>query len=527
MDRLADDDRRTLLAAAVLGQQFEGILVDHVIGAEATASLARLVDAEFIQHLGGGEAAWSVFEFHHALVRQAAYGSLLKKERQSLHLRAAQALEESNVGRTNDISATIGRHHAEGGDAARAVPYLLQATRSAARTFSSDETVRLATEALQLLGETTDTTSEHRQQTIDLLRLAGTAQGQLARYDSAIATYRQLVSVLPDSEHLDRARTVAQIGKLLSLAHAYEDAFAELEVAESLCPAPPWDDDAVGVWLEIQLTRAEILYWLDDYERLKSELNRIEPVVKQRATSDLKLEFLGIVRQALWRRDRYIISDETLEIDREIFLAETNHEDEEIRAWASFYHGFTLMWHRDLDEADRLLDEGLAASARIGSTLLRARCLNYKMVVARFRGDPDAAWALLEPVRDSARDVGLLEYEAMAAATAAWIAYRSDDHDTVLSQGLSAMAIWSGLPSRYVFDWMCCLPLLAVAISRDDQMDAEQWTRTLLAPGQQPLPGPIAEELKAGLGALDDGAAPAAWMHLRAALAAARELSYL
>jgi hypothetical protein len=52
---------------------------------------------------------------------------------------------------------------------------------------------------------------------------------------------------------------------------------------------------------------------------------------------------------------------------------------------------------------------------------------------------------------------------------------------SVLEEGQSAIAIWSTLPTRYAFDWMCCLPMLAVAVEQPDLAKAERWAQAMLS----------------------------------------------
>ena len=86
-----------------------------------------------------GEPPEAVYSFKHALVRDAAYESLLKSRRQQLHGQIARALEE----RFADIVASqpeIAAHHfTEAGLVERAVDYWLKAGQHAARRSANAE----------------------------------------------------------------------------------------------------------------------------------------------------------------------------------------------------------------------------------------------------------------------------------------------------------------------------------------------------------------------------------------------------
>lgn len=83
LDRLSEADRRAVQTASVLGQRFTQAEVDHLADA-AGVPLQTLIDAVLIRPNGVH------FEFVHALVRDATYGTLPKSRRHALHVRAAQ-----------------------------------------------------------------------------------------------------------------------------------------------------------------------------------------------------------------------------------------------------------------------------------------------------------------------------------------------------------------------------------------------------------------------------------------------------
>lgn len=83
LDRLSEADRRIVQTASVLGQRFSQEEIDHLSDGKALP-LRALIDAFLIRPGAQG------FEFVHALVREATYGTLPKSRRQALHVKAAQ-----------------------------------------------------------------------------------------------------------------------------------------------------------------------------------------------------------------------------------------------------------------------------------------------------------------------------------------------------------------------------------------------------------------------------------------------------
>jgi tetratricopeptide (TPR) repeat protein len=69
--------------------------------------------------------------FRHALVQDAAYGSLLKQERRELHGRVADALEQLYPERRDELAPVLAMHFEQAGDPDKAVDYLIAGGRHA------------------------------------------------------------------------------------------------------------------------------------------------------------------------------------------------------------------------------------------------------------------------------------------------------------------------------------------------------------------------------------------------------------
>jgi tetratricopeptide (TPR) repeat protein len=65
--------------------------------------------------------------FRHALVQDAAYGSLLKQERRGLHAEVGKALEELYPDRREELAAVLGMHFEQAGETDKAIDYLIAA----------------------------------------------------------------------------------------------------------------------------------------------------------------------------------------------------------------------------------------------------------------------------------------------------------------------------------------------------------------------------------------------------------------
>src|SRR5437879_3678989 len=89
--------------------------------------------------------------FRHALVQDAAYSSLLKQDRRSLHELAAEALLAMYPDRGRELAAVIAMHFDQAGDARRAAEQFVIAGEHALERFATREAVHAFARALELM----------------------------------------------------------------------------------------------------------------------------------------------------------------------------------------------------------------------------------------------------------------------------------------------------------------------------------------------------------------------------------------
>ena len=127
---------------ACIGREFDHELLAAVVplpGAELTTALDRLVAAELVFRRGVPPAATYIFK--HALVRDAAYQSLLRRRRQDLHAKISTALETDFPQTIEARPELVARHFDEAGLFEKAVGYWLRAGRLAAARSANMEAI--------------------------------------------------------------------------------------------------------------------------------------------------------------------------------------------------------------------------------------------------------------------------------------------------------------------------------------------------------------------------------------------------
>ena len=162
----ADTSRVQAVIAARLARlsqpAAELVVVAATIGREFTAQV--LADASGVDEqtfVKGLDELWrrglvrahglSAYDFSHARIREAAYRTLSPAQARHYHVRVARALERSQDGDHEPISAQVATHYDAAGAAPQAAEWFLTAAEAAQRLHASADAVRFLERALQLV----------------------------------------------------------------------------------------------------------------------------------------------------------------------------------------------------------------------------------------------------------------------------------------------------------------------------------------------------------------------------------------
>jgi predicted ATPase len=139
LDRLGSV-RLVAQTGAAIGREFSYALlraVSRLPEGELEAALARLVTSELVFQRGSPPHA--VYVFKHALVQDAAHGSLLRDTRRRLHAQIADALETDSPELMGSQPELFAQHYAEAGLVEKSIAYWGEAgRRSAARSAMAE-----------------------------------------------------------------------------------------------------------------------------------------------------------------------------------------------------------------------------------------------------------------------------------------------------------------------------------------------------------------------------------------------------
>jgi predicted ATPase/class 3 adenylate cyclase len=209
LDRLAPVKEVAQIGAAI-GREFSYALLAAVADRpedQLQAALDQLVSSELVFQRGMPPEA--TYSFKHALVQDAAYGTLLKPRRQHLHARIAEVLEEQFPEAAEAQPELLAQHCTQAGLVGSAIEYWHKAGQLAIRRSTMAEAVTLLNKGLEALqglpeGEERDRQELELQVTLGVALLA--ARGQPAvETGRAYARARDLAQRLGETQALFRA----------------------------------------------------------------------------------------------------------------------------------------------------------------------------------------------------------------------------------------------------------------------------------------------------------------------------------
>src|SRR6185503_9925177 len=144
---------------------------------------------QYLQEVSLIEPFREQYAFRHVLIQEAAYDSILLKNRASLHKLIGETLEELHAERIEEFAPLLAHHFYHAQDE-RSLKYDVMAGEKAARLYANAEAAPHFSRALEVAKRSAD---GHDQ----ILRLH-TQLGQVlelsGRYDEALATYNAMQS---------------------------------------------------------------------------------------------------------------------------------------------------------------------------------------------------------------------------------------------------------------------------------------------------------------------------------------------
>ncbi len=199
IDRLEEGPRRTLQLSSVIGRSFYHGVLKQITEPNVTLDrqLNTLQRAELIRE--AARLPELEYTFQHDLTREAAYNSILLRERREFHLRVGEAVEQLFGDRLEENAHLLAYHFHQAEDKERALKYSAMAGHVAARLYASDEAITHYTRAIEISKEVESSSEE----LISLYLSRGRAQEISGRHDDALSGYQELVDLGQETARAD------------------------------------------------------------------------------------------------------------------------------------------------------------------------------------------------------------------------------------------------------------------------------------------------------------------------------------
>lgn len=207
IDRLPELSRHVLQNAAVIGRSFDLRVLKPLsrLSEALDAHIQNLKEARLIEPLG------EEYAFRHVLIQEAAYDSILLKNRSQLHQRIGEILEEIYSDRIEEFAPLLANHFYNAGDE-RSLKYDIIAGEKSARLYANAEAVAHFSRALEVAKRGN---VENESLTSIYVQL-GQVSELSGRYDRALETYRDMRAT-----SIERGDPAMELKSLTALAIIY------------------------------------------------------------------------------------------------------------------------------------------------------------------------------------------------------------------------------------------------------------------------------------------------------------------
>ena len=459
MDRLDPESLKAIRAAAVLGQRFVGEAVAFMIEKD-DYSCSGLVAHHLVRPEGDG------YLFHHALVRDGVYGTLLRRDRAHWHGRAAAWFADRDA-------VLHARHLAGAGDPAAGAAYL-EAARGEIAAFRYEGALELAKSALA--GDPPPAFL------VGALCLKGRILGLLADSAAAIDCFREALKLARGPREEARCRLGLAAG--MRILDRFDEGFQEIDAAQGL--AETLGDG--NLLAEIEFLRGNLCFPLGRTDDCLASHRRALDHARAAGNEELRVQALGGLGDASYARSRipdarraFAECVETAEqkgfgaiavanmpmlgwttllsgdyrgcgpaLDRALELARRAGND---RARIIVENGFAALYldRGELDAAREHAGEIIRLSKRLGSARFLSYGLNSLAQVELESGDVGAARAAVGKALDVAKGKEISFAGPWIHATAARLSGSQQASREQLSKGEAMLNAGTVAHNHYFF----------------------------------------------------------------------------
>jgi DNA-binding SARP family transcriptional activator len=479
--------------AATIGREFSFSLLSEASGLSED-TLINGLDELWLRRIIR-ERGFDAYDFSHDKLREVAYENLSPARRRLLHRQVARALEIIHSSNLAQISHLVAAHYKQGGEVEHAVPYYLRAAENARKVYANSEAKGYLQRGLKIIESIEEINGgmDSLQESLweglgDLLILS-------AEHEDALGAFTNAQKWVLPSSRVDQARIYRKIAETYRDQREYLKTLEACEQAEILLGKNPhgdfnqwWDE-----WIDVQIEKVWAYYWLAKWQDLEELVDRINLVVKARASAPSRMRFLKASCLSKLRKYRYFVTNEMLENSKENLATSRQYGSLGDQMECLFELGFLHLWRHEHEQAEVNLSNALELAEKTGNLFFHTLCLTYLTVLYRFKHQEEKVLIFALRTNEAAEIAHMPDYAAAAGANLAWLAFREGDFIEAEKQSQKALDIWRGSPLVYPFQWMALWPKVGVALAENRLEKLNELFEKLSAPTQQILPKELNE----------------------------------
>jgi class 3 adenylate cyclase/tetratricopeptide (TPR) repeat protein len=364
IDRLADEPKRAIQLASVIGREFALRLLEKI--SEAGASMSEMVGELRALELIYEKATHPelAFMFKHALTHDVAYESVLVERRKALHRIVGIAIEELYRDRLAEHFEVLALHFSMGEDWERAFLYHESASEKASEAFANQSVAEHCRQALNIAERMDPAPSIDRRRVLE--ERVGAAYFCMSDFQASGDAYARAAELSGETE--TGARNLARSSYGYVWAHLYVPAGEMVRRARELAHALRSDPaEALALASEYELEMV-----MGRTERDSLVKTAVELAERSGDGEALATALTHYTQWCEWRGDY----PEALRVaERALEIAMREHMPA-MASFAQWYKGLSLAAQGHYGAGIGELRSALELAERVGDRALRARFLN-------------------------------------------------------------------------------------------------------------------------------------------------------
>ena len=382
IDRLQEELRELIKAAAVIGQEFEKKVLAELMRKQNGESATTTVIEEDIKRAEKGNIWKAVNElryiFHHSLLRDAIYSMQLRTRLKELHKQIGETIETLHADEIDNYVLELAYHYEQAELEGLAIEYLGRAAQQTADQYQNDQALELYDRLLVMLPEDSGERIQALLSKGAILQLVGQWEEAELLYEEA----EQIAIRQKDSEHL--AHAAYNQGNLNMLQGDYNKATEQLQRAAFVYKAL---DHSYGM-AKTDGALGDLYFRQGDYDKAKAYL---ESCITRRNLSENSHQFASFVsklglthmNQGNYQEGIQVLTDE---IERCDALQDKN-------ALCGLQVNLGIIYSEKGDNENALLhfEKGLELSRQLGNKLFVAIAVGSIGLIHQRKGNYEKA----------------------------------------------------------------------------------------------------------------------------------------